>query len=105
MSSNRTSNSDLDHDLRMLPEQTDEEVVFFGGKAEMQPLDVGHVHQRGIIPAGTIPARVIPQVATLPAAQSPNDALQVPQPGLAFLLSTLGWHSHALWSERLARLR
>jgi DNA-binding MarR family transcriptional regulator len=37
--------------------------------------------------------------------QSPTDALQLPQPGLAFLLSTLGWHSHALWSERLARLQ
>ncbi len=44
-------------------------------------------------------------VATLPATQSPSDALQVPQPGLAFLLSTLGWHSHSLWSERLSRLR
>jgi len=44
-------------------------------------------------------------VATLSATQSPNDALQVPQPGLAFLLSTLGWHSRALWSERLSRLR
>jgi DNA-binding MarR family transcriptional regulator len=39
------------------------------------------------------------------AGQSQTDAVQLPQPGLAFLLSTLGWHSHALWSERLARLQ
>ena len=44
-------------------------------------------------------------VATVPATQSPSAELEVPQPGLAFLLSTLGWHSHALWSERLSRLR
>jgi hypothetical protein len=43
--------------------------------------------------------------ATKPATQSPEDELQVPQPALAFLLSTLGWHSHALWSERLSRLQ
>src|SRR5438445_13580030 len=35
---------------------------------------------------------------------SKTDALQLPQPGLAFLLSTRGWPSHALWSERLSRL-
>jgi DNA-binding MarR family transcriptional regulator len=34
-----------------------------------------------------------------------TDALGLPQPGLAFLLSTLGYHSHALWAERLVRLR
>ena len=39
------------------------------------------------------------------AAQSRADAPQLPEPGLAFLLSTLGWQSHALWSERLARLQ
>jgi len=37
--------------------------------------------------------------------QSAINALQLPQPGLAFLLSTLGWHSHARWAERLERLR
>src|SRR5436309_6558258 len=36
---------------------------------------------------------------------SKTDALLLPQPGLAFLLSTMGWHSHALWAERLTRLR
>jgi len=36
---------------------------------------------------------------------SKTDALLLPQPGLAFLLSTLGWHSQALWTERLTRLR
>ena len=39
------------------------------------------------------------------AGQSQADALELPQPGLAFLLSTLGWQSHALWSERLSRLQ
>jgi DNA-binding MarR family transcriptional regulator len=44
-------------------------------------------------------------VKTRPETQAPTDVLELPQPGLAFLLSTLGWHSHALWAERLARLR
>jgi len=54
---------------------------------------------------GTIGAVIIPPVETTLDTQSATQALNLPQPGLAFLLSTLGWHSHALWAERLVRLR
>ena len=60
---------------------------------------------REMIHPGTIAALTIPSVARTPARPPADDALQLPQPGLAFLLSTLGWHSHALWAERLKQLR